>query len=147
MSSNKASPLQLFFRWLPAVIWMGVIFYLSHQPGDRLSSVIPWFQAIFPWMNDFNWGHVAAYFVLALCVYTGLGQSWSGLRGKLLTVLWCAAYGLTDEFHQMFVPGRTPELRDIWNDALGATAAMALISIPWMRRLHIKLLRILSIKY
>ena len=44
--------LQTVLRWLPAVLWMAMIFYFSHQPGgesgafskwvlDQLASIIP----------------------------------------------------------------------------------------------------------
>jgi VanZ family protein len=46
-------------------------------------------------------------------------------RIALATVAFCVAYGVSDEFHQSFVPGRTPDVADIYADAAGAIAAVA----------------------
>lgn len=81
-------------------------------------------------MRDFNWGHFVAYFVLACTVYWGLGKRWANGRGRMLTFLICVLYGLTDEFHQMFIPDRTADWLDIRNDAIGAALAMLLVSVP-----------------
>lgn len=98
-------------------------------------------------MTDFNWGHFVGYFLLALFVYTGLGEKWGGFRGKVLTVIICVLYGVTDEYHQVFIPNRTPDLMDIRNDAIGACVAMLFISIPVVRKMYLKLVHLLFIKY
>ena len=40
------------------------------------------------------------------------------------------AYGATDEVHQMFVPGRTPDVMDVLADAAGALVAAA-VCLAW----------------
>lgn len=102
-----------FFYWLPAVIWAGVIFFLSARSGSELSSM-------FPILENFNWGHLVAYFVLGICVYYALKNTTAGTKITVLTVLICFLYGVSDEFHQHFVPGRSPEVIDLINDGLGA---------------------------
>jgi VanZ family protein len=39
-------------------------------------------------------------------------------------------YGLSDEWHQSFVPGRTPDVVDILTDAIGA--AIGLLLVWWI---------------
>lgn len=128
-----------WIRWIPAILWMGVIFYLSHQPADNLNSMLPFFHRFFPWMQGFDWGHFVVYFVLALTYYFALGKKFTHLKGKLLVIGLCFAYGLTDEFHQQFVEGRHPDWIDIRNDTIGATLAMIMMSIPLCHRLYMKL--------
>ena len=41
----------------------------------------------------------------------------------LLTIVCATAYGISDEFHQWFVPGRTADVHDVMADAIGATLA------------------------
>ena len=46
------------------------------------------------------------------------------------------AYGVTDEWHQSFVPGRDADLWDVVADALGATLAIGAVGVLawWSRR-------------
>lgn len=106
-----------------------IIFISSHQPGETLEGqFLPWVQSFLPFIRDFNFAHVISYFVLALTIYAALGPRWMHLRGRLLCVVLCLLYGITDEIHQMFVPGRTPDLADLRSDVYGAAAAMLIVS-------------------
>lgn len=128
-----------FIRWSPCLIWMAVIFSLSQQTGSDLNTFLPFFQRFFPQMQSFDWGHFAAYFLLALAFLWAFGGSQPDWRLKLLTVLFCLLYGLTDEFHQTFVPGRTADWHDLRNDGIGAALAMLAVSLPPIARLYAKL--------
>lgn len=46
-------------------------------------------------------------------------------RTAIVAVAIAVAYGASDEFHQMFVAGRSAELADLAADALGAVAGAA----------------------
>jgi hypothetical protein len=48
-----------------------------------------------------------------------------GMRAAVTCVLLAVAYGITDEFHQSFVPGRSAELYDLYADAVGAIVGTA----------------------
>jgi VanZ family protein len=127
-------------RWLPAFLWMTVIFYLSHQPASNLESMLPFFHKIFPAMKSFNGGHFVAYFILAMTFYWALGEKYANLKGKLNVIIICLLYGATDEYHQSFVEGRYPDYVDLRNDGIGAAIAMLFVSIPPIHRYYIKLL-------
>ncbi|MBI4494785.1 MAG: VanZ family protein [Chloroflexi bacterium] len=102
--------------WLPALAWMGVIFYWSSQPvlpidGQPNSGLLH------------RTAHLIAYAILALLLALGSGTSQRGLRAAfLLAVL----YGLTDEVHQSFVPGRHGRVQEVVTDAAAAAAILAL---------------------
>lgn len=49
------------------------------------------------------------------------------LRSALLAVLASTLYGVSDEIHQCFVPGRTSEVKDVLSDLAGAALAAALV--------------------
>ena len=71
--------------------------------------------------------HIACYFGLALVTLRALAHgTWKGVTGGAAIAAWLVAtlYGVTDEWHQVYVPGRTSELRDLVNDAVGALAAV-----------------------
>ena len=127
--------LERVLRFGPAVAAMGAIFYFSSRTGDDLNSLLPFFQTFFPGIAGFDWGHFIAYFGLALTfmwAVTGGKLSW---REKLAAIALSFLYGLTDEFHQRYVPGRAPDWMDIRNDVIGASLALLFVSLPGVSRL------------
>ena len=96
--------------WIPAAVWAGVIFYLSSRPrlpGPEL-----------PGMDKA--AHFAAYALLASLLIFATGRSRLPLAVAVVLAL---AYGVTDEIHQMYVPGRSPDVLDWFADAAGVAAA------------------------
>jgi len=124
-----------WIRFTPAILWMAVIFLLSHQTGEQLGSLLPLFQQWIPAMRSFDWGHFAAYFVLGVTYYWALLPLSYRWQGKAAVVLMAGLYGVTDEIHQMYVAGRTPDIRDLRNDVIGASLAVLVMSTPLIGRL------------
>lgn len=115
-----------FFYWLPAVLWAGLIFYLSGRTGGELHS-------LFPFFTSFDWGHLVAYFVLGFLISLAIRKTWQVKHPVFVTVLLCLLYGISDEIHQIYVPGRTFQLIDLVNDVLGA-ALGAFCCYLWVKR-------------
>ncbi|PZD93826.1 hypothetical protein DNH61_20180 [Paenibacillus sambharensis] len=128
-------------RWLAPAVVMAGIFYFSSRTGDDLGAMLPWFQRWLPFMTGFDWGHLAAYFLLALSFEYALGQQSLRTAVKLMIIVLCVLYGVTDEYHQSFVGGRTPDIHDLVNDGIGAAAAVVLTALPPIRRRWAALLR------
>ena len=87
-------------------------------------------------MSDHLW-HFLAYAVLgALCVRGVALARWQGVTLRSAVWAWClaAAYGATDEFHQAFVPGRTPAVDDWIADALGSGLAIVVVLLAALGR-------------
>jgi VanZ family protein len=106
-------------RWALVVLWMSVIFYLSSR------STLPMPKGILANLESIA-GHFAVYAVLALLVNYALSEtSISSVRRMTYAFVFAVVYGVTDEFHQSFVPGRDAALFDLAIDALGAFAALA----------------------
>ncbi|MFC4601961.1 VanZ family protein [Cohnella hongkongensis] len=114
-------------RYVPALLCMIAIFISSSRSGDQLDSVLPWVQKWLPFLTDFNPMHYVAYFLLALTIAYGMGKRSFTWRGCLLNIAICVLYGLTDEWHQSFVPMRSPDPLDLLNDGIGASAASLLV--------------------
>ena len=99
-------------RWLPVVLWAAVIFAFSSVP-DLGTGLGTW---------DFvlrKLAHAAEFAVLGLLLVRALGRPWPAF--------WLgAAYAVTDELHQSFVPGRVGSPLDVAIDAAGVAVGVAL---------------------
>ncbi len=65
--------------------------------------------------------HALEYALLGFLFYRAF-EGTAGLpvsQVLIVTVLFCFLYGLSDEYHQSFVIGRTCTLSDAWADTLG----------------------------
>lgn len=104
----------LLLRIVPMTLVMGTIFLFSHQSGDSLS--LP----AFPGADKI--AHMFAYGVLALSILWYFAQD--GLqnprRVALQTMAFCLFYGLSDEYHQSFIPLRSVSGLDLLADVAGA---------------------------
>lgn len=105
--------------WIPALAWMGLIYFLSGRTGNELHT-------LFPFIDNFNPGHIAAYFVLALLYYAALAKT-AHRRPYLKALALCFLYGISDEIHQFFVPTRYPDVFDLGMDLAGAALALGII--------------------
>jgi hypothetical protein len=105
-------------RWGPALLIMAVIFVASSIPRNEMPSFGLW-----DWVVK-KGGHMLGYALLALAYLRGLTTN-SGprptVRQMLLAVALAGLYALTDEFHQLFVPGRSAAALDVLIDTLGAS--------------------------
>ena len=112
------------FLWLPVAGYMAGIFWLSSQ------SVLPGVSMIPDWLN-YDWlHHGTAYAGLAVVVRAGpRGGRLRAVGTASLVGAWTIAtvYGVTDEFHQSFVPGRTADPRDLLADGVGAALGLGLV--------------------
>lgn len=101
-------------RFLPLVGIMALIFLLSHIPGKGLPEA-----TIFK--LDKLW-HALAYATLAAtALWALLPQVIKRPRPTLWGILlFCLLYGISDEFHQSFIPGRYVSLGDIIANVIGA---------------------------
>jgi VanZ family protein len=106
-------------RSVPALVYLGVIHAVSSVPGSELPAVI-----------DDRVAHFFEYFALAVLLYWAVSAFDRAARRWLvcLTVVsFAAAYGMLDELHQSFVPGRDSSLKDVAFDIAGASAAALLV--------------------
>ncbi len=105
-------------RWGLVAAYMAAIFALSSQPQlpDLPSAV-----------SDKH-AHAVTYAGLAVLTCRAVaGGSLAQLTARGAATAWAiaAGYGASDEVHQGYVPGRTPDLDDWVADAAGASAAAA----------------------
>lgn len=109
--------------WGPVFLFAIFIFIISSLSSTEGADPFPHFDKV---------AHMIVYGVLALLIFRSLTLT---LRNKnfmlvaLLTIIVAIAYGLSDEFHQSFVPTRNPDIKDIAADGIGALLAMTAIYI------------------
>ena len=71
--------------------------------------------------------HFAEYACMGILVYTLWVQWMKQGRGLyILTIVWVFVSAASDEFHQLFVPGRYGSFADVLLDTAGGTAGMLL---------------------
>lgn len=113
---------------LAILAWMGVIFTLSAQHRlPRPPGLGPDFVAIA--------GHLTVYAVLAwLLDRSALLSRFTPRQRFLIALLGAVLYGVSDEVHQSFVPGRTPDVVDLAIDTVGALCALSVVRVMDGRR-------------
>ena len=102
---------------------MGGIYFLSAQSNLPL-PVEGWWSGLLSWI-----AHFTEYAVLASLLWLALRSSPRLARhATAIAFALAALYALSDEVHQSFVPGRTPDVRDWLVDLAGAALAIWLLS-------------------
>lgn len=139
------------------ILWMVLIFVLSAQNAEKSSNLSSGllhdlFAMFYPHWEQLSeaaqrarldavhtvfrkCGHFSEYAVLGILwmLNTRLGHWEKGCcRGKQRFRIWlpfvcCLIYAATDEFHQLFVPGRSGEIRDVCIDFSGACTGILLL--------------------
>ncbi len=71
--------------------------------------------------------HLAEYAALSLALYFGLSTIHRLHRRILWAFSLAVIYGITDELHQAFVPGRSSDPLDVAIDGMGSAAALLLL--------------------
>ena len=119
--------------WGPVWVQMTLIF---------IASSIPNLTQLPGNMSD-KTGHGIGYGLLGIVLLRALArgrQAGVTLRVVVVTIVCATVYGISDEFHQWFVPGRTADVHDVMADAIGAVVAAAgawaILKIIALRRRH-----------
>lgn len=109
--------------WIPLYLYAGLIFYLSSIPRPLPSIHIPFFDKIM---------HAGEYSVFGYLAARALKNSPKKAFFKnfrILAVLFSMLYGISDEFHQMFVSERSVSVFDAIADAVGGIAGTMIYSV------------------
>ena len=109
-----------WLAWMPAAAWAATIFWLSSRP-TLPAPEIPYVDKV---------AHFGAYALL------GALLAFAADRSRLPVIAAVAIgvmYGASDEIHQMYVPGRSPDVLDWAADAAGVAAACFLYT-RWRSR-------------
>ena len=136
--------------WLPLLIWVGVIFIgstdlMSAEHTSRfIVPILLWLKPdiALETVRSIHFAvrkcaHLSEYAVLALLFWRAL-RGGSAIRAKMsmllaTVLLGCGVVAASDEFHQSFVKSRTPSVRDVLLDIVGALIGL-LIGMSFAHR-------------
>ena len=127
-------------------IWMAFIFYMSHQTAtisasqsggfmDMLTK-LPIIGGLLDELMKLSFAeflirksaHMFLYFVLAILIYMSISKGYS-YKYYIVAFVLSAMYACSDEIHQLFIVGRSGEIRDVLVDSTGALIGLLLIFI------------------
>ncbi len=132
---------KIILKLILIILWMFVIFHFSAQAGDESASisnrvVIKIAETIHHhtlsntekevFIEKFSLvvrktAHLVEFLILAILIYLFLIELYPKDKYLfILVVLLTVFYALTDEIHQLFVPGRYGSIIDVLIDSMGA---------------------------
>ena len=127
---------------LLAVLWMGFIFYMSHQPAkissaqsDNVVHIIKKVSKSEEIENNINsfivrkGAHMFLFCVLGILFF---GSAYNGdniLKYVFIALLLAFLYACSDEYHQTFVVGRSGQFKDVLIDFSGAFIGVLIVSL------------------
>lgn len=114
--------------------WMCFIFYMSNKPAEvsngqsdfvlnLLSSIGLNLNSVF---GNFSitiirkGAHITEYLILFLLLYNYLKDYFINKKLYIICFIIVIIYACTDEFHQLFIPGRAGKITDVIIDSTGA---------------------------
>jgi sortase A len=101
--------------WLPPIVWGLVIFTFSSIQVGGTSE--------FYWTDFFikKTAHIVEYAIFSILLHRAMINTGTEKKKAFKYAIFVAfLYGITDEIHQFFTPGRGPTARDVIIDAFGA---------------------------
>lgn len=126
------------------IVWMGVIFYMSNQSASissmhsgntiNIISKLPLIGNIMDYLTSINIGefivrkcaHMISYCILAIFLFMSVYEN-NIKKTAIISFLGTFLYACSDEFHQLFIQGRSSEFRDVMIDSTGGIIGLLLI--------------------
>jgi VanZ family protein len=146
MLKNK----KLIIFWAAVLLWMLLIFTFSAQPGKQSDTLSKDVAKVVVETKDQTttssktpikkinisaaldhmvrkFAHFVVYMILGILIINAVLQM-KKFKAKAYAIapLLCVLYASSDEFHQIFVPGRTPLVTDVMIDSAGALVGIGL---------------------
>lgn len=116
-----------------------LIFCLSHEDGKESTETSGWFTTLLNFLLPFpvteNVVRTLAHFSEFACLSFFMNNLFVSKKEKLCPVIACTLsfiYAITDEIHQIFVPGRACQFQDMMVDLAGIISGMAVYAIIYI---------------
>ena len=152
MNKSKHKKLLYIYGFLTAFIMLA-IFLMSAQDGNESGSLSSGFlksiigavlSKILPSLTDKGfdydirkYAHMTEYFCLAVSSFLFAAELFRFRKKRLLLSpvsawLFSFLYACSDEFHQLFVPGRAGRFTDVMIDSVGISSAVILMLLIFL---------------
>ena len=96
--------------WFPVLLYSGIIFYASSLPDLKPTLEIPNVDKVL---------HVLEYLPFGFLLARAFQQQWPAIGLCQVVTFLALLYGISDEYHQSFVPGRDAGFDDVIADTAG----------------------------
>ena len=138
--------------WFAVIACMVTIFMFSAQSSDTSNELSEGF--LYRVLDFFNYwekmpramqfeqleklhviirkiAHFSIYAILGFwaCLLVKVGYEIKGFKGFWMPAVFCVLYAVTDEIHQVFVPGRSGQGLDVLIDSIGGTVGVGIAVI------------------
>ena len=141
-----------YFWYVPAVIWMVIIFNMSGQTGEISSGLslqvtekvvdiieivrggdetdaAVLTEKIHPYIR--KCAHMTEYGILYILMFLSFLASAIATRSMAMSAIFSFVYACTDEFHQTFIAARAGQFTDVCIDMTGVLAANVLVLLVY----------------
>lgn len=133
-----------YINILLLILWMMLIFFMSSfnatDSGNQSGGIVEFISKLLH-IDNINalsliirkTAHFTEYFILGLLSINVLKYYNFNLNKIFIfSFIFCVFYACTDEFHQLFVPGRSGNILDVFIDSVGSLCGSCLIYLKKM---------------
>ena len=128
---------RLVLAWTLLILWMLFIFIMSSFNGIMSSNQSGSIAVLIYNLFDISdtekvsfivrkCAHVSEFFILGILVIN-LVSKYNVKHIYLISFIICVLYASSDEFHQLFVPGRSGQVTDVLIDLIGVVLGLLLV--------------------
>lgn len=128
---------RLVLAWTLLILWMLFIFIMSSFNGIMSSNQSGSIAVLIYNLFDISdtekvsfiirkCAHVSEFFILCILVIN-LVSKYNVKHIYLISFIICVLYASSDEFHQLFVPGRSGQVTDVLIDMIGVILGLLLV--------------------
>ncbi|MBO5857036.1 MAG: VanZ family protein [Clostridia bacterium] len=148
---NKSTFKKIYFA-ISLIIVLALfvlIFCLSHENGEDSTETSSWFTTLISFILPFpvseSTVRTLAHFSEFACLSFFMNNLFVAYKDKLTPIIACTLsflYAISDEIHQIFVPGRACQFIDMMVDLAGIISGMVVYTIIYIiiKRTHRKML-------
>ena len=121
-------------KLLLIILWLFVIFIFSNQDGttstaltnDVLEKYLFFIDSDVFFIIIRKIAHITEYLILGILVF-GFVNEFKIDRKIIISLLICLIFSSLDEFHQLFIPGRTGKILDAFIDMIGVLLGIGVL--------------------